>query len=281
PALISLISFAPVDWPDACLGVESPEIVCAQVITPGYRVILSAGGNAYEFHTNLDGSQVVAAALDTAQPGAPVIILKTIDPQLGCQEIQVTGSGIGTGECGSAIEIKTFPGMQRSVELDVWLARYAPFEVTTASGSLTFNGLGMQTAVLDEQRALIAWTRLVAIDLEGSPADPPPGLLIDWRRTGGLAGVCNRLMIFESGFVYARDCRDTALGQTLLQTEQIKLLYNWRDTLASALVIASDGVTDGFEYELLFNGAGSQNPDEATQQSMLVLAAQLYSILVH
>jgi len=87
-------------------------------------------------------------------------------------------------------------------------------------------------------------------------------------------------MIFESGFAYARDCEQIALGQTLLPLEHLKLLYNWRDSLASTLVTASDNVNDGFNYELQFNGAGNKSPDDATKQAMLVLAAQLYAILV-
>ncbi len=279
PSLISLAGFDAVDWPDSCLGVSTPDVMCAQVITPGYRVVLSAAGKGYELHTNQDGSQVIVAPLESSQPDIPVITLKTEDPQAGCQEFQVTRTGLGSGACGSDIEIEAFPGMQRAVELEMWLARYAPFEVTAADGSLSFEGRGTQKAVLAEQRALIAWTRLVALDLESPPSEPPPGLVIDWYRTGGLAGVCDRLMIFESGFAYARDCQQNSLGQTLLQTDQIKLLYEWRDAFKPAKVNASDGVTDGYNYELLFNGAGSSAPTSADQKNMLVLAAQLFDIL--
>lgn len=279
PALISLAGFEAVEWPDSCLGVATPGVMCTEVITPGYRVVLSAAGKGYELHTNQDGSQVIIAPLESTQPDIPVITLQTQDPQTGCQEIQVTRTGLGSGVCGGDIEIKPFPGMQRSVELEMWLARYAPFEVTAADGSIRFEGRGTQKAVLAEQRALIAWTRLVALDLESPPSEPPPGLVIDWNRTGGLAGVCDRLMIFESGFVYARDCQQNSLGQTLLQTEQIKLLYQWRDGFKPAKISASDGVTDGYNYELLFNGAGSSAPTSADQKDMLVLAAQLFDIL--
>ncbi len=49
-----------VDWPSACLGVETPGIACAQVITPGYVVILDTGLLAYEFHTDASGHAVLA-----------------------------------------------------------------------------------------------------------------------------------------------------------------------------------------------------------------------------
>ncbi len=279
PASISVINVKPVDWPDSCLGVAIPG-ACAQVITPGYRVILIVSGQSYEFHTNQDGTQVIPAGRVTGQSEQPIITLTSTNAQGVCEQVVVTSTGTGTGPCGSAPELKSFPGMQRSVELGIWQARYAAFEVVGKDGSLTFDGRGAQTAKLEEQRAMIAWTRLTELDVSGLPNDPPAGLLIDWRRTGGIAGLCNRLMVFESGFAYARSCTDTALGQTLLPVEQLKLLYNWRDNLAPALVTASDNVTDGFNYELLFNGAGSQAPDSNTKQAMLVLAAQLYALLV-
>jgi hypothetical protein len=42
-----------VDWPDACLGAGDSDESCAQVITPGYRVILERNGILIEYHTNL------------------------------------------------------------------------------------------------------------------------------------------------------------------------------------------------------------------------------------
>jgi hypothetical protein len=55
---ILLKSAEAVDWPDACLGLAKPDEACAQVLTPGYRVILSASLQNYEFHTNRSGTLV-------------------------------------------------------------------------------------------------------------------------------------------------------------------------------------------------------------------------------
>jgi len=55
-----VIEVRAVDWPNACLGVETPGIACAQVITPGYVVRLDTGFLAYEFHTDTSGHAVVA-----------------------------------------------------------------------------------------------------------------------------------------------------------------------------------------------------------------------------
>lgn len=55
---IELASVEQVDWPDACLGIHLPDVMCAQVISPGYRVILQTKGTSYEYHTNLSGEVV-------------------------------------------------------------------------------------------------------------------------------------------------------------------------------------------------------------------------------
>ncbi|HTP09099.1 MAG TPA: hypothetical protein VMP08_12665 [Anaerolineae bacterium] len=63
PDKITLVSVEQVDWPDGCLGVQTPGMMCTMVITPGYRVILEADGKQYEYHTNESGSAVRLATL--------------------------------------------------------------------------------------------------------------------------------------------------------------------------------------------------------------------------
>jgi hypothetical protein len=39
-----------VEWPDASLGCPQKGMMYAQVVTPGYRVVLGSGGRRYEVH---------------------------------------------------------------------------------------------------------------------------------------------------------------------------------------------------------------------------------------
>jgi len=39
-----------VEWPDTSLGCPEPGMMYAQVITPGYRILLKARGQIYEYH---------------------------------------------------------------------------------------------------------------------------------------------------------------------------------------------------------------------------------------
>jgi hypothetical protein len=57
PEAIRTVSVEAVEWPDASLGCPQPGMMYAQVITPGFRVILEAQGEVYEYHT--DRAQMV------------------------------------------------------------------------------------------------------------------------------------------------------------------------------------------------------------------------------
>lgn len=56
---IDVLSVARYEWPDTSLGCPEPERAYAQVVTPGYSVILRAQGGEYEVHTDLEGRAAV------------------------------------------------------------------------------------------------------------------------------------------------------------------------------------------------------------------------------
>src|SRR5512138_1600769 len=43
PLTITLVKVEPVDWPDSCLGLPGADEMCAQMITPGFRVTVQQG----------------------------------------------------------------------------------------------------------------------------------------------------------------------------------------------------------------------------------------------
>ena len=63
PAEVTVDSVTPMQWPNSCLGVAGPEEVCAQVITPGYEVVLELEGVLYTYHTD-QGTHVRLAEFD-------------------------------------------------------------------------------------------------------------------------------------------------------------------------------------------------------------------------
>jgi hypothetical protein len=63
PEEIKLISTEAVDWPNACLGIETEGTSCAEVVTPGFRIFLEADGKQVEYHTNQDGTVIRPATV--------------------------------------------------------------------------------------------------------------------------------------------------------------------------------------------------------------------------
>ena len=67
-AAIQVISVEEATWRNSCLGVDRLNEMCMDVITPGFRVVLSVDGQEIAVHTNQDASALRLA--DPAQ-GAP------------------------------------------------------------------------------------------------------------------------------------------------------------------------------------------------------------------
>ncbi|MEA3407871.1 MAG: PA14 domain-containing protein [Chloroflexota bacterium] len=60
-------------WPDACLGIEIEGRACAQVQTPGYRVLLEADDVIYEYRTDRRGIvHLLGSPGQTIPPTTPV-----------------------------------------------------------------------------------------------------------------------------------------------------------------------------------------------------------------
>lgn len=53
---LSLQRAEAVEWSDACLGLGGPAEMCAAMMTPGWRVVLSAGQQRWTVHTDETGA---------------------------------------------------------------------------------------------------------------------------------------------------------------------------------------------------------------------------------
>lgn len=55
---IRIVSAEKVEWSDSCLGLPESGELCAEVIVPGWRIMLVAGAQLYELHTDLSGQLI-------------------------------------------------------------------------------------------------------------------------------------------------------------------------------------------------------------------------------
>ncbi len=283
PLQISVVDIQAVDWPDACLGIEQAESVCAQVITPGYRVILTHQGTRYEYHTDAEGQRVLAAGQPVGHLGQVLAILRRGDGTPNCQIAQVSASGAALGACGETLQTASFTSPQRAMELSELSAAFAAFSTETAYGRLAFYGNGSTQAGPAQQRAVAAWVWLTAQEAHSLLSSPQQGLLLSWRRSGGLAGLCDELLVYESGWAYASICREEPpqpYGQVRLDEQQLQTLFAWVDRLGVLQVTKRDDFADGFQYDLTLIGRGSAESEADAQAAMFILAEDLFTAAI-
>lgn len=58
---LDVIEVRGVDWPNACLGIDTPGIACAQAITPGFVIVINAVHGPYTFHADTNGNIALAS----------------------------------------------------------------------------------------------------------------------------------------------------------------------------------------------------------------------------
>jgi len=86
---IHLIKTEATIWPNGCLGVVLPGMMCTQATVNGFKITLEANGQQYEYHTNQDGT----SAIDGAQQLATIrLVVRASD-----NSIQVVEPAIPLG----------------------------------------------------------------------------------------------------------------------------------------------------------------------------------------
>jgi hypothetical protein len=58
PPTVQVVTMEPRDWPDSSLGCPQPDMLYAQVVTPGYMVLVEVSGERIEYHTDERGTLV-------------------------------------------------------------------------------------------------------------------------------------------------------------------------------------------------------------------------------
>lgn len=61
---ITIVSVEAVDWPDTSLGCPQPGKLYAQVVTPGYYIVLEAKGQQHAYHTDSEADQLIRCSDD-------------------------------------------------------------------------------------------------------------------------------------------------------------------------------------------------------------------------
>lgn len=124
---IRIVSTEAVEWPDSCLGISEDDTACAEVITPGYSVILDVNGNQVEYRTNEDGTVLI--------PATPALTWERVGGIAGfCDNITVYLSGeMRASNCNTAKATENRLSDVLSTEeiamLNEWISTYGEVEI--------------------------------------------------------------------------------------------------------------------------------------------------------
>lgn len=106
------------------------------------------------------------------------------------------------------------------------------------------------------------------------------GQILLWQRVGGLAGFCDRLVVYADGRAVAASCEaqmTAARGELLLNGDQKSQLNDWLRTLKPFDREQSDPATaDGMSLRLVFAGTGDQEAKPSDWDALQGFAAVLF-----
>lgn len=78
---ITVVSVEDVTWPDSSIGCPQPGMAYLQVLTPGQRIVLSAAGGTYTYHTGRGRQLVLCSATSPPPTSTPVPTDAEPDPE--------------------------------------------------------------------------------------------------------------------------------------------------------------------------------------------------------
>jgi len=278
PEEVKIIRTEKVDWPDACLGVSSAGQMCAQVITPGFRIILEANGKRYEYHTDTTGSAVRLALAPKTTLAQTVLSWEGMVNQL-CEKLSVSQTMLVFGECEGAQVSLPFQSADRRMDLEYYLKQYAPFDTETTAGKIKFAGQGAVTATQTEQRMLAEWARRLFVEMQAVPPGGYSPIAFAWHREGGIAGFCDDVIVYLDGSAEVSSCKSPqpqSLNRVHLTANQMMQIYNWVDSYQALDTLSGDkAAADGMVIHLVFNGQGNQAASADVQAAISEIASEI------
>ena len=284
---VKIIAVEAVEWPNGCLGIQRMGVLCTQAIVPGYRVILEASGKQYEYHTNETGSIALPAVAQTPAPlpqvTGPVVHWEQTQNS-DCIRVEIDPQRVAYGHCLGAL-VEAPLASERLKELEFFMATYKSFSQETKAGKVVFNGTGSREPDEAEMRSIAEWAALIDKEVRSGRSDPAGGLAFNWHREGGLAGFCDDLAVYRTGWALPLSCKSStaqAAGPYRLSAGELEKMYAWVDQLTSFNYEQKDAAAaNSMLVRLSLVGSGVEKASPAQQEEIAVFAGQVYANAVN
>jgi hypothetical protein len=237
-----------------------------------------------------DGAQEMPPAIDDQVGGDEAVDIKGTVLKLNYQNTQgctsaVYDSGrVLVGDCGKTSKQGKVSALV-SAKLAEFVQTFRSFEAQTKAGSIKFTGTGPKDASDVDKENIADWARQTTQQIieQGELVMVNTGLIIEWHRSGGIAGVCDKLSVYADGRMEATSCKGDKVGSAIqgqMTAEQMLMLSTWVEKYQSfQSKQGNPAIADGFQTEMMFNGTGQTPADTNTQKAIMQLSAQLLTQL--
>lgn len=252
-------------WPNACLGLANQDEACAEVITPGYLITFIVNGQPVEVRTNEDGRIVRIVDMNTIPQSGDLLPAVASARQMLVERLGAALNDVRVVE----FEAQEWP--------NGCLGLAQPDEMCTM-------------AIVPGYRVTLEWNGVSYVfrtNQDGTQVRPESdllnsseqGLVFTWSRSGGIAGFCDRLMVFAEGQVLASSCKSGEANTAgRLTAEELATVNDWARRYGSFTFEQKDPATsDAMTIDLAFTGSGKDTAPADLQAEMLDFAAQVYT----
>lgn len=280
---IRVRSVEAVDWPDACLGVSSPDQACALVITPGFRIALWYAGTTYWYHTDTRDTVLLAETFaDWDDPLAPLPTDPVVRVRL--EVTDANGQAVTTVQAGETFTLNMYVDDLRP-EGDGVFAVYTDLLYPARLVSTTDEGITFSSPYVNGQSGEVEGAGLVnelgafaGIDLPGDGERLLSSVTFVARRAGAASFVLtpadelgHEVLVYGSNLV---------VPFRLVQWEgvEVQVVGGWNNTEIPTDV-NDDGHTtpqDALYCINQINVHGRQHLDRAQLRDVAAAAGQLF-----
>jgi hypothetical protein len=239
-------------------------------------VVAACGGEAPAGKVAGEGS--AAPALPTA-PQVNIELRRGKDPQ---ELVRIGVRGVVIGPAEGPLQRKLYAEPRRGDDAWYLLSTYAPFEIKSPAGDLTFRGRGKVKPGPDERRMIFEWVRQVASEAAGGRSGAAYGLVIAWHQ-GGASGSCDDVVLYLTGEAVASTCGWNREVRGRLDPAQLGRVYGWFDRLQPFQAGGEQGEDSlrpgSFETRLIFAGRGARPATAAEQEEIQSFTVSLFAEL--
>lgn len=181
PEEITYLDSEAVTWTNACLEAPEPDEMCAQIITPGFRINLDTPEGIYQIRTDESGEAYRIVPPGEAPETDTAIVWERSGGFAGiCQRLTIQFDG--TYNMADCINERTLSkgelSSQQWIQVSEWLQTYGKFEYRSQppEGSADmflddyiFNGRGDQIPLIETQEEINMQLANLATELARAP----------------------------------------------------------------------------------------------------------------